>query len=471
MKSSLKDFAIDLKLPYLRSLLLIALIPLLPEYISFFLAIGALIFACQDIRQRKAKIRLGAIGKILLAYCAYVTVTAFFSEYRLQCVAVAAMWWFFFLVYLIVVNLLIDQDRADAFLMCITGVAGIIGLIACIQYRLDFFIDCNYGSAWGWLDKYVFEYLPLTLNLAVDPGRAHGTFSNPNMLAQYLVMVSPFVICFNFIERRRKLRLFSRISLFLTFAGILFSFSRGGYIALLVLAIALIVINIRRRFATVTLYVISALLFLPEEVMTRLFSVRKGITHSGRAAGTISTAINNNLTRSVPAVAAADSNATEIVTTIGDDLAISERFEIWHQSIGHILERPFFGYGVGTEPTANLLKPESGIPAPHAHNIVLQLLLEGGIFALILMCIIGFLAFRKGYKLFRSGNNSSFWMGFAVLGFVVCFILHGMVDYPLTTPRLIACFVTILGIIEQSVHIFDCNTPRKNSKNKNNGLA
>lgn len=450
MKSNLRELIIDLKLPYLRALLLIAIIPLFPEYISFFFAIGAFFFAWKDIRQQNKRIQLGTIGKLLFAFCSYMTLTCFFSSYKLQCFSVAAMWWFFFLVYLVVVNLLTDEDRTDAFLMCMTGVAGIVGLIACLQYRLNFFVDSNFGSIWSWLDELVFPLVPFNMSLTAYQIRAYSTFPNPNMLAQYLVMVAPFVACFNFIERRRELRLFSRISMFLTFAGILFSFSRGGYVALLVLAVALILLNIRHRFASVTLYVVSALLFLPEEVMTRLFSVHTGISNSSEIAETVIGSIDSSVVvdPSVPI-----NTTTEIVTSTATDAAIAQRFEIWFESIRRILERPFFGYGVGTEATSHMME-QIGINAPHAHNIVLQLLLEGGIFALILMCLIGFQTIKNGVKLFRNGYNSSFWVGFAVLGFAVGFILHGMVDYPLTTPRLICCFVTILGIVESSVHLY-----------------
>jgi len=446
VKTNLKELVIDLKLPYLRALCLIALIPLFPEYISFFLAIGAFIFAWQDFRKEKRKIHLGAIGKLLLAYCSYMTLTVFFSSHRLQCAAVAAMWWFFFAVYVILVNLLTDEDRTDAFLMCITAVAGVIGLIACIQYRLNFFNDSNFGSIWSWLDEIVFSYVPFNITMSAYQIRSYSTFPNPNMLAQYLVMVTPAVTCFNFIERRQELRLFSRISLFLCFAGIMFSFSRGGYIVLLVLAIALIIINIRRRFAAVTLYVVSAILFLPEEVMTRLVSVRTGIADSSQIAETVICSIDSSASDTI-------GSATEIITHTATDIAVSERWEIWFESIKRILERPFFGYGVGTEPTANMIQ-QIGINAPHAHNIILQLLLEGGIFALILMCLIGFRTIKNGITLVRNEHNASFWMGFAVLGFAVGFILHGMVDYPLTTPRLICCFVTMLAISEQSIKIY-----------------
>ena len=450
MKRNLRELVVDLKSPYLRALLLIALVPLLPEYISFFLAISAFFFARKDMRMRNQKWHLGTIGKWLLVFCAYMTATCFFGTHPFQSSAIAAMWWFFFGVYLMITNLLIDEDRTDTFLLCITGIAGVIGLIACIQYRLNFFFEDNHGSIWAWLDNLVFPLIPFNMTLQEYEIRAYASFANPNMLAQYLVMVAPFVACFNFIERRPELRLFSRISLFLTFAGILFSFSRGGYVALLSLAVALIIINIRHRFAAVSLYVFSAVLFLPEEVLTRLFSIRGGITSSGTIAGSVI----GSSSSTVPGTSADTSITTsEIINNAGAEFAISERWEIWFESVKRILERPFFGYGVGTEPTATMFE-NIGVDAPHAHNIILQLLLEGGIFALIIMSIIGFRVFKNGWSLIRHGYSSTFWMGFAVLGFAICFALHGMVDYPLTTPRLICCFITALAIAERSVHVY-----------------
>ena len=181
--------------------------------------------------------------------------------------------------------------------------------------------------------------------------------------------------------------------------------------------------------------------------MTRLVSVRTGITDSSQIAETVIGSIDSSASDTID-------SATEIITHAATDIAVGERWEIWFESIKRILERPFFGYGVGTEPTANMIQ-QIGINAPHAHNIILQLLLEGGIFALILMCLIGFRTVKNGFSLIRNDHNAAFWMGFAVLGFAMGFILHGMVDYPLTTPRLICCFITMLAIAEQSTKIYN----------------
>lgn len=452
MKELFSKLRQELKQPYFCALLFLAAIPVFPEYISFILVIAAILFARKDMRQNGRNIRLGFIGKLLMAYCVYQTATCLISTHPFQSFAIALMWWFFLMAYLIVVNLLTDARRIDRFLMCMTAAAGLVGLIACVQYRINFFLNGNIGSIWAWLDNIVFQFVPFDifhLNYAL---RAYSTFPNPNMLAQYLVMAAPFVACYNFMAQRSKqMRLFARVCLFLTFAGVMFSFSRGGYIALILLAVALIVLNIRHRFAEVSLYIVSALLFLPEEVVNRLFTIKKGINSSSVIADNLVA-----VTRPDGSIMFPNYTTSEIINNAGAEGAVGERWEIWMEAINRFIERPLFGYGAGTQPSFAIYE-NIGIKAPHAHNIVLQLLLEGGIIALLIMCVIGFSAVKNGVVLMKNGYNRSFWIGFSLVAFAVCFVAHGMVDYPLMVPRLVAFFIIALGFAEQTCHLYSAN--------------
>lgn len=461
MRETLSRVREELKQPYFCALLLIALIPIFPEYISFFLVIAAAAFAGKELKATQRKIRIGIIGKLLIAYCSYQTLSCFYSTHWFTTLAVSLMWWVFLLAYLVVVNMLTDTHRTNRFLMCITAVAGVVGFIACLQYRLNFFLDRNVGNVWAWLDNIVFQWIPFDLIQLNYYLRAYSTFPNPNMLAQYLVMAAPFVACFNFMEQRgNRVRLFSRICLFLTFAGVMFSFSRGAYIAIIILAVALIVLNIRRRFAAVSLYVVSTLLFLPAEVVNRLFTIKKGISNSNTIADSIiSSTVKPN--EGVP-VPPPSMTTSEIINSSGAESAVGERWEIWMESISRFFERPILGYGAGTQTTLSIFH-EIGIKAPHAHNIVLQLLLEGGMIAIILMGLIGFFTVRNGIVMMKHHDNCSFWVGFSVLAFAVCFMVHGMVDYPLMVPRLVCFFIVVLGIVDQSIYLY---TPQGHNNNR-----
>lgn len=463
MKETLSKIRSELKQPYFCALLLVALVPVFPEYFSFLLVIAAAAFAGQDMKLHNRKLRVGFIGKALIAFCCYQTISCAYSTHRASSFAVSMMWWLFLLAYLTVFNMLTDTHRTERFLMCITAAAGVVGLIACVQYRINFFLERNIGNTWEWLDNIVFKWFPFDILYLDYKLRAYSTFPNPNMLAQYLVMVAPFVACYNFMEQRsNRTRLFSRISLFLTFAGIMFSFSRGGYLAILILAVALIVLNIRRRFAAVSLYVVSTLLFLPEEVVNRIFTIKKGISNSSTIATELSSVSKPGGSTSGTMSSVPITNS-EIINNSGAETAVGERWEIWLESVEHFFQRPIFGHGAGTQTTFDIFEKAS-IQAPHAHNIILQLLLEGGIVAVVLMGIIGFCAVRNSFMMMKNKDNASFWMGFSVLSFAVCFMTHGMVDYPLMAPRLVCIFITILGIVDQTVHLY--STPEDNANRK-----
>lgn len=391
---------------YFKALLLIALVPLFPEYISFFLIIGALVFAIKDIRTSGRKIKFGFLDWTLLAYCLYLTVTCFYSTHPGQSLLATAMWWFMLMAYLIAVNMITDKNRAGVFLFLVSTVAGIVGLIAFIQNQLNGLFGVQLCSVWDWLDRFVFQYVPFDLTLVPFPDRAYSTFPNPNMLAQYFIMAAPFVIAYNFIENPKGMRIYNRLCMILVAVGVMVSYSRGGYLALIALALVLIIVNIRKQFSTVLLYVCTALLFIPKTVYSRL-----------------------------------------------TNLDGAGRQRIWKEAFRKIAERPLFGYGAGTQPSAAIFHSIK-IDAPHAHSIILQPLMEGGLIALGLLLAMAVYLIKDGLKLMLNKNPASFWAGFAACGFVFGIGVHGLVDYPLTTPKLICCFMCLLALSQRMLTLY-----------------
>lgn len=464
MSTNLKQFRADITQPWLQAFILIALVPLLPEYISFLLVIPAAILAWQDMRRNGRTLRLGTIGKILLVYIGYMFTTTLYSRNFLHSLATVGMWVFFFIVYLMVSNLLTDSDRCDSLLLCITAVAGAVGLIACFQYRIGYFTESNPIEVWGWLDKIVFEYVPLRIENPVYILRSCSTFNNPNILAEYLMTVAPFVVYFNFCERRKDIRVFCRVCLLLNLSGVLFSFSRGGYMVLILLCLALIVLNFRRRFAAVSMYIVSAFILVPDEVVKRLISIIPGIKLGGKVLDSVADASAaqqsaNNISRTIAEVATQPVNPptvttpAEIINNSTADLAINDRLRMWLECLTRFTERPLFGYGAGIQNTWDMLE-ESGINAVHAHNFVLQTLMEGGLVALAIMGVLGFMVIRNGIRLMRNDRTRAFWMGFAIVMFAMAFIVHGLVDYPLLTPKLVCNFMMILAIVERAIPLY-----------------
>ena len=390
-------------------------------------------------------------------------ITTLYSRNFLHSLATVGMWVFFFVVYMLVSNLLTDADRCDSLLLCITAVAGAVGLIACFQYRIGYFTKSNPIEVWGWLDKIVFEYIPLRIENPTYILRSCSTFNNPNILAEYLMTIAPFVIYFNFCERRKDTRTFCRICLLLNLSGVLFSFSRGGYMALIVLCLALIILNFRRHFAAVWMYLISAFILVPDEVIKRLITIIPGIKLGGKVIDSVAGAqqsqqtapnIGNSIGQTAPpSTPPTVTTPAEIINNSVADLAINDRLRMWLECLARFTERPLFGYGAGIQNTWDMLE-ESGINAVHAHNFVLQTLMEGGLVALAIMGVLGFWVIRNGLRLLRNDRTRAFWMGFAILMFAAVFIIHGLVDYPLLTPKLICNFMMILAIVERALPLY-----------------
>ena len=78
------------------------------------------------------------------------------------------------------------------------------------------------------------------------------------------------------------------------------------------------------------------------------------------------------------------------VNAYGKDMTFTGRTQIWSASLDAIGKRPLVGYGLGgvwfnegLEPTRSIIR-DTGFRAWHAHNAVIEMLLEGGIIGLVL---------------------------------------------------------------------------------------
>lgn len=160
----------------------------------------------------------------------------------------------------------------------------------------------------------------------------------------------------------------------------------------------------------------SAVVIIPESVLARLFSIKDTDT----------------------------------------DASIGERLDIWKICIEAIGEKPVLGYGPGVQNSWDIIIA-GGINAPHAHNLVLQLLIEGGIVGLALMLFLGLRTFFVAVRLARHSPRSqeTRMLGILFAAFVLAFCVDSMVEYPFLTPKLIGTFVLVLamgGCHPQRVH-------------------
>ena len=107
-------------------------------------------------------------------------------------------------------------------------------------------------------------------------GRGDGLFGNPNDMALHLITVIPIAVAFCFATRRRVQKMFYGTAAFLMVAAVVLTYSRGGFIGLLV-ASAFMAWKIGHRqrlsIAVVGLILLLLLLTLAPNYATRVASI------------------------------------------------------------------------------------------------------------------------------------------------------------------------------------------------------
>jgi O-antigen ligase len=107
---------------------------------------------------------------------------------------------------------------------------------------------------------------------------------------------------------------------------------------------------------------------------------------------------------------------------LGNDFA--NRLSIWLTTLKGILAHPFFGWGGNAY--AKIFAVYGGYKAVHAHNLMLDILLNYGLvgFGLVLACFVSM------FKLIRMGASGTFYAQVRHVVYVACWcvLVHGLVD-------------------------------------------
>ncbi len=380
-------------------------IPLLPEYCAPVLAILSLVFAVLDARDRGKTVQIGDVGKILLLYIAYLAVTILFSSHKLNSLATVGMWAVMFCGYLTVSTVAISRRRIRIFLLLFSIAAGAVGGIACLQYLLRDLCHLSLpNQIWLSIDTWFYRLFPMEVDILIAPHRAASTFNNPNVMSEFLIMAIPFATLCGFDGSRTRTKLTARFGLLLAIIGMAVSFSRGAYLAALSMILLILVTNLR-RITPLILSLIAAVSLIPEAVISRFLSI---------------------------------SDTAEF--------SVAHRFETWDLAIRAVLESPLVGLGCGVLPFGEYAR-SLGVNVPHAHNLVLQVLAEGGFIALFILAWAAIKLLQNSMDLLAHSPKTHL-CGVCILAFGVAFVVYGMVDYPFLCPKLVGTFLTVIGFAD-----------------------
>lgn len=413
----------------------IFLFPILPEYISpFVLFIGFIVFKKQWSDEGK-KAKVGTLGKLMMVFMAYALVSVLWSETKFSSLATAGLWWGMFLIEVMINNLVKTRKKIDRILAAMSLSGALNGIVAILQicsytlYKYDYieksqvFITPFYKK----FDKAVYTWMNTRFGFNIDTtlwwdSRASGFFTNPNLLATYLMIVYPISIYLflNTKGKRHKLTYFM-INVLIS-GGISATLTRGGcVIAIVGWLFMFIVLFKQHKKPMLEIFVPTVLVIVPS-LLTRY-----GIIFKARGAGN----------------EAAKSSAAH--------------FKIWSSLFDYIFHHalPFiFGTGFGIEQTGKILLEYYNLDKPHGHNFVIETWVELGIIGLVMLTVVLVCAFGKLLEI-NANNGKKFTLVFCVFTSMMMYLLFGLTDYIFNSPKQIIHLFILLGLTQALSNCYD----------------
>lgn len=244
----------------------------------------------------------------------------------------------------------------------------------------------------GWVDP--------SSNISI---RVFSSFENPNLYAEYLIMIIPLTFA-RFLSVNRRKKIFYAIVGMTQLVALLLTFSRGGWLGL-VFAVGIFVLLLKKDLIIklIPLGIIS-LFFLPNSIMMRIKSI-----------GNLSDSSN------------------------------FYRFQIWKNSVDIIKDFFVTGVGLGFESfrTISPLYIKDFSPY-HAHNTYLELVIEIGVLGLILFV---WLLFKLLKDIRHQSMSQDKLFTVALFSGIAGLFIHGVAEHVLYNPKIIFQFWLITGLL------------------------
>lgn len=254
-------------------------------------------------------------------------------------------------------------------------------------------------STTDWIDEDTFSALTL---------RVYSTLENPNVLAEYLLLVIPLGAACVYTAKTGTGKACAAIATGAMLLCMVLTYSRGGWLGL-IFSVAIFLVLMDRRFIVLGVIGLVALFFvLPESIMNRFMSI-----------GDLS------------------------------DSSTSYRLSIWLGTIEMLKDYWFSGTGTGL-PAFGAVYPAysyNAVSAPHAHNLYLQIWAECGICGIVaLMGVILSTLRETASALRRAADMKTKVQLTAVISGMGGFLLQAMTDHSFYNFRVTLMFWVTVAV-------------------------
>lgn len=301
----------------------------------------------------------------------------------------------------LLVRVYLRKERCFQTINLLLATGLIVALVGIYQY---FFSSMPTPAAW--LDGDVYSSVHT---------RVFSTLYNPNVLGSYLVLIIALTLG-SLATAKGEKRFFLYVVLVAAYLCLLFTFSRGAWMAMLISVSALFFFYPKKRIILLILLIIF-LVSLPEykNIVTRM-----------------------NL------------------ELLNEDTSSVYRWQIWQGALKIIQNNWLFGVGLGnfSFALAHYL-PVKSFEVLHAHNTYLQILAETGVVGFLAAGIFYGSTFFKAYHIHASSaNNEISSLSLGILVALFGLLVHGMVDATLFAPQLTVFFWILAALVRNLEEIW-----------------
>lgn len=301
----------------------------------------------------------------------------------------------FLLAYFLCANLIRTKAWLNKCLYGMTASLFVVSAYGIVQYIFGF------GSS-AWHDEEMFSDIS---------GRVVSTFENPNVLAEYLIMLIPLAFALIIVSEKRDLRAASAVAFASSVVCLVFTWSRGAWLGFL-FGIAVLLLTYSKKILALAFAALAFIPFLP-------FVLPDSIINRFSSIGNIA------------------------------DSSTSYRVNIWSGVVRMLSDHWFTGIGTGL-PAFSEVYPKyslSGIEsAPHAHNLFLQIVTEHGIVAFAVFIIVILLYVQSVFTFNKYETRKTKLAAIALMCGILAVLVQGMTDYIWYNYRVYLIFWMIVGI-------------------------
>lgn len=369
--------------------------PILPTMLCAALtALTVLSFGIKLISGREKKYTVTPMSFSVVAFIGLAFFASITSFNKIKSLEVFLLYLLFACAYFLIVNVIKTKAEWHGLVTAFVLSGFIVALYGLYQKFVGATTDTS------WVDSEMFSTIGT---------RVYSTLDNPNVLGQYLVLVIP--VAFAEACSAKKLKdktIFLGITAVMS-ACLLFTWSRAGWVAI-ILAIGFFLVMNDRRWASLCVLAILAMPFvLPESIITR-------------------------------------------ITSIGNlkDSSTAYRVSVWTASLRMAKDYWLSGIGLGSGAFERVYQQYAlngaGF-ALHSHNFYIQLVVETGVFGLVTFISLIVNSFRSIINI-KGKRTENKLFALAAGGALVGYLFEGIAENLWYNYRMVLIFFIFLALLQ-----------------------